>query len=196
MIRASIATTTALRTDPRTVLIADPAVDKSSGLVDYFLDNDFEVLFAATAREVRQFAATMPVPFAMLEVRFPDGDLFDLVGDIRAANPKGRILIHSAYCNLAVAVAATKAGATDVLPKPVQKEFVLQLLLGEECDPKTYSKPLPCPNVIRKEHIRSVYAACNWNVSRAAHQLSMHRRTLQRILKRTEMLVVSASRLS
>ncbi len=190
MIRTSIATANAIPIDAmRTVLIADSTLGQSCELVHYFLENGFDVLRATTAQDVRSFVASLPVPFALLEVRFPDGDIFDLVAEIRRSNPRARILVHSAYFNLAVAVSATKAGATDVLPKPVETGFVLQLLLGKYCDGETISKPLPSPDAIRKEHIRSVYAACNWNVARAARQLSMHRRTLQRLLRRTKMLV-------
>jgi len=195
MITTSIATTTGLPADhQRTVLVADPALSHSCALVHYFVDKGFKILLATTADGVRSFLSSRSIDFAMLEVRFPDGCAFDLVSEIRAANPRSRILIHSAYCNLPVAVAAAKAGATDVLPKPVETEFLLQLLLGRQCDLETLAKPLPCPDAIRKEHVRTVYADCGWNIARAARQLSMHRRTLQRMLQRTDMLVSASSR--
>lgn len=195
MENSAIAATTASTLAPRTVLIADAAFDEGSDLAHRLIDDGFEVQLADTAWKVRTCVAAGPISFALLEVRFSDGDAFDLVREIRQANPQARILVHSAHCNLAVAVAATKAGATDVVPKPVETGFVLQLLLNKQCDAEPAANILPCPNAIRKEHIRTVFADCNWNVSRAARQLSMHRRTLQRILQNMQTTAQASHRL-
>ncbi len=171
------------RSSRRKVLIADPTVNGRSELVRRLRRDDFEVQLACSVREIRSLSRYGPPSFALLELRFPDGDVFDMIRELREANPEARILVHTAYCNLAVAVMAIKAGACDVLPKPVEVSFVLQLLLGKQHDGGGTGSVMPCPNAIRKEHIRSVVANCNWNVTKAAGQLAMHRRTLQRMMR-------------
>jgi two-component system response regulator RegA len=52
---------------------------------------------------------------------------------------------------------------------------------------KAGNKPIPLENPmsadrVRWEHIQRVYEMCERNVSETARRLSMHRRTLQRIL--------------
>ncbi|CDZ67674.1 Photosynthetic apparatus regulatory protein RegA [Neorhizobium galegae bv. orientalis] len=173
----------------RCVLVADSAIDRDSDLVRHLARSGYFIKLSSTLEDSRSFVASVPVSFALLELRFPDGEGFPLIEDVRKNNPNSRILVHSAFCNISVAVHAAKLGATDVLPKPVETEFVLQLLLGKYCSKAILSDVFPCPNAVRKEHIRTVYSACNHNVARAARALSMHRRTLQRMLKRTEMLV-------
>ncbi|MBZ9601404.1 response regulator transcription factor [Phyllobacterium chamaecytisi] len=171
------------------VLVADPAIDRNSDLVRHLVRSGYFVKLSTTLEESRSFISSIPISFALIELRFQDGDGFSLIEDVRKNNPNSRILVHSAFCNISVAVHAAMRGATDVLPKPIKTEFVLQLLLGQYCSKALLPDVLPCPNAVRKEHIRTVYSACNHNVARAARALSMHRRTLQRLLERTEMLV-------
>ncbi|MEO0905421.1 MAG: two-component system response regulator, partial [Pseudomonadota bacterium] len=54
------------------------------------------------------------------------------------------------------------------------------LALGDELPPPP-ENPMSADRV-RWEHIQRVYELCDRNVSETARRLSMHRRTLQRIL--------------
>jgi two-component system response regulator RegA len=80
-------------------------------------------------------------------------------------------------------VAAVKIGATDYLSKPADANEVTRALLAQD------GEPLPPPpenpmsaDRVRWEHIQRVYEQCVRTVSETARRLSMHRRTLQRIL--------------
>jgi two-component system response regulator RegA len=86
------------------------------------------------------------------------------------------------YGNIATAVAAVKAGAIDYLAKPADADDVVRALLAQTGEtPAPPEKPMSADRV-RWEHIQRVYELCNHNVSETARRLSMHRRTLQRIL--------------
>ena len=86
------------------------------------------------------------------------------------------------YGNIATAVAAVKAGAIDYLAKPADADDVVRALLAQAGEnPSPPEKPMSADRV-RWEHIQRVYELCNHNVSETARRLSMHRRTLQRIL--------------
>jgi two-component system response regulator RegA len=79
-------------------------------------------------------------------------------------------------------VAAVKAGAIDYLAKPADADDVVRALLAQTGEtPAPPEKPMSADRV-RWEHIQRVYELCNHNVSETARRLSMHRRTLQRIL--------------
>lgn len=176
------------------VLLADPAIDTNSAIVQQLACKGFEVFLASTTRAAHSFVSTRTLDFVLLELQFDDGDCFPLIEEIRLANPNARILIHSALCSLPIAVRAAKAGANDVLPKPVQADFVVALLLGEDaqCNP-ALGQP-PTPNAVMSEHIKTVYSACDSNITKTARQLSMHRRTLQRMLARTRDLTIPSIR--
>jgi two-component system response regulator RegA len=188
MLRNSIATRTEFSVSHRLfVLIVDPAISGHSELVRTLEDEGFDVLIAPDLEAARQFVVRETISYVLLELRLPDGSPFELIKEIKDRHPRSRVLVHSAYCNVPTAVRATKAGATDVLPKPVDMRFVMRLLLGEDYPFADVAGQLPCPDAVRKEHIRVIYTACNRNVARAARELSMHRRTLQRLLIRTGM---------
>jgi two-component system, response regulator RegA len=95
-----------------------------------------------------------------------------------------RIVIVTGYGNIAIAVAAIKAGAVDYLAKPVDADDVANALLksGEGLPPPR-DNPMSADRV-RWEHIQRVFEQCNRNVSETARRLNMHRRTLQRILNK------------
>ncbi|MFN3664055.1 MAG: two-component system response regulator, partial [Yoonia sp.] len=83
---------------------------------------------------------------------------------------------------IATAVAAVKIGATDYLSKPADATDVTNALLAlTDGLPPPPENPMSADRV-RWEHIQRVYELCERNVSETARRLSMHRRTLQRIL--------------
>ena len=91
-------------------------------------------------------------------------------------------MVLTGYGNIATAVTAVKLGAVDYLSKPADADDVISALLaqGEE-KPEPPENPMSADRV-RWEHIQRVYELCDRNVSETARRLSMHRRTLQRIL--------------
>ena len=96
--------------------------------------------------------------------------------------PDGRIIMLTGYGNIATAVAAVKMGAVDYLSKPADADAIeAALLAGDTETPPLPERPMSADRV-RWEHIQRVYELCNRNVSETARRLSMHRRTLQRIL--------------
>ncbi|MED5388546.1 MAG: SAM-dependent methyltransferase, partial [Pseudomonadota bacterium] len=86
---------------------------------------------------------------------------------------------------ITAAVAATHRGARNYLTKPASATDILQAL---EADPANPSLPLPAtpPSLQRLEweHIQRTLDAHDGNISRAADALGIHRRTLQRRLKK------------
>jgi len=75
-----------------------------------------------------------------------------------------------------------KIGAIDYLAKPADATDVTNALLARKDElPPPPDNPMSADRV-RWEHIQRVYELCERNVSETARRLSMHRRTLQRIL--------------
>jgi two-component system response regulator RegA len=127
-------------------------------------------------------ASARPPAYAVVDLRLEDGNGLDVVEVLRSRRPECRIVVLTGYGAIATAVAAVKIGATDYLSKPADADDVTNALLN-----KTGHKPVPLENPmsadrVRWEHIQRVYEMCERNVSETARRLSMHRRTLQRIL--------------
>jgi two-component system response regulator RegA len=171
----------------------DLGEDRSLLLVD---DDESFVKRLAKAMEKRGFlpetaesvaggkaiALSRPPAFAVVDLRLEDGNGLDVVEALRDKRPDCRIVVLTGYGAIATAVAAVKIGAIDYLSKPADANDIMSALLA-----KSESMPAPPDNPmsadrVRWEHIQRVYELCDRNVSETARRLSMHRRTLQRIL--------------
>ena len=142
----------------------------------------FEVTLAEGVTQALAEVKTAPPAFAVLDMRLDDGSGLQVVQAIRDSRPDAKIVMLTGYGNIATAVAAVKAGAIDYLSKPADADDVVRALMAQAGDaPAPPDNPMSADRV-RWEHIQRVYELCNHNVSETARRLSMHRRTLQRIL--------------
>ena len=130
----------------------------------------------------RAIVLARPPAYAVIDLRLEDGNGLDVVETLRERRPDCRIVVLTGYGAIATAVAAVKIGATDYLSKPADANDVMQALLAKGAAmPEPPENPMSADRV-RWEHIQRVYEMCERNVSETARRLSMHRRTLQRIL--------------
>jgi two-component system, response regulator RegA len=172
---------------------SDPQQDKSL----LILDDDKAFLTRLTkAMEARGYVvapadsvaaglaaiAERPPAFAVIDMRLGDGNGLDVISELKRIRPDARGIVLTGYGNIATAVTAVKMGAFDYLAKPADADEIdaaLRALPGVK--PDLPDNPMSADRV-RWEHIQRVYELCERNVSETARRLSMHRRTLQRIL--------------
>ncbi|RVT83435.1 response regulator transcription factor [Rhodobacteraceae bacterium CCMM004] len=142
----------------------------------------FAVETADSVAAGRAIATARPPAYAVVDLRLGDGNGLDVVEVIRERREDSRVVVLTGYGAIATAVAAVKIGATDYLSKPADaNEITDALLTQEDALPPPPENPMSADRV-RWEHIQRVYELCDRNVSETARRLSMHRRTLQRIL--------------
>ena len=142
----------------------------------------FAVTTAESVADGIVAARTNPPAYAVVDLRLEDGNGLDVVEALRERREDARVIVLTGYGAIATAVAAVKIGATDYLSKPADANDITSALLsrGGELPPPP-ENPMSADRV-RWEHIQRVYEQCDRNVSETARRLSMHRRTLQRIL--------------
>jgi two-component system response regulator RegA len=166
----------------RSLLVLDDDAPLRTRLGRALEQRGFEVALAGGVAEALNAVRTHPPAFAVLDMRLDDGSGLKVVQAIRDARPESRVIMLTGYGNIATAVAAVKAGAVDYLSKPADADDVVRALLAQGgVAPAPPENPMSADRV-RWEHIQRVYELCNHNVSETARRLSMHRRTLQRIL--------------
>lgn len=137
---------------------------------------------AESVTEGKAIALARPPAYAVVDLRLQDGNGLDVVEALRDKRPGCRIVVLTGYGAIATAVAAVKIGAIDYLSKPADANDITRALLSNgEGMPAPPDNPMSADRV-RWEHIQRVYELCDRNVSETARRLSMHRRTLQRIL--------------
>lgn len=166
------------------LLIVDDDVVLADRLAKAMEKRDFDVQAAHSVEMGLNIARAFSPDYALLDLRLADGSGLDLVADMKRAVPNCRIVMMTAYGNIATAVTAIKQGAVDYLPKPADADAIESALLNKKTEgalPPPPSNPMPADR-IRWEHIQRIYEQCGRNVSETARKLKMHRRTLQRIL--------------
>ena len=122
---------------------------------------------------------------AVLDQNLGQDNGLDLIAPIRERFPRCKVLLLTGYGSIAAAVAATHRGAHNYLTKPASASEILDAL---SADPASLGTTLPAtpPSLQRLEweHIQRTLDAHDGNISRAADALGIHRRTLQRRLKK------------
>lgn len=123
--------------------------------------------------------------YALVDLRMPDGSGLAVVEALRQLDASMRIVVLTGYASIATAVEAIKLGATHYLTKPVEVDEVAAAFHRQHGNPdaEIAANPLSV-NRLEWEHLQRVLMDCKGNISAAARRMSMHRRTLQRKLKK------------
>jgi len=168
--------------DDRSLLIVDDDKPFCDRLARALASRGFEPRTANTLAEGAAALAEGAPAYAVFDLKLSDGSGLDLMKALKAQRPEARAIILTGYGAIATAVTAVKLGAFDYLAKPVNADEVVAAL-SPEAEERTEHLDHPMSaDRARLEHIQRVYESCERNVSETARQLSMHRRTLQRIL--------------
>jgi two-component system response regulator RegA len=176
-----------MMTDPlpdldRSLLIVDDDKPFCDRLARALASRGFAPRTANSVAEGGAMLALGAPAFAVFDLKLGDGSGLDLMRALKSQRPDARAIILTGYGAIATAVTAVKLGAFDYMAKPVNADEVAAALSSDvEARPEQSEHPMSADRA-RWEHIQRVFESCDHNVSETARQLSMHRRTLQRIL--------------
>jgi two-component system response regulator RegA len=144
----------------------------------------FAVVVAEGVIAGMTIAAALRPNFVVIDLKLCDGTGLDVIEYLSQQIPECRSIVLTGYGNIATAVAAVRYGAHDFLSKPVDADDVTSTLLAKQGEkPLIPDNPMSVTR-LRWEHIQRVYTQCENNISETARRLKMHRRTLQRILRK------------
>jgi two-component system response regulator RegA len=170
------------KTSDNSLLIVDDDKAFLGRLARAMEQRGYEVRTADTVSEGFRAIQDGAPAFAVIDMRLSDGNGIDLLAELSRRRPEARGIVLTGYGNIASAVTAMKTGAFDYIAKPADADDIDAALRSEgETRPAPPENPMSADRV-RWEHIQRVYELCGRNVSETARRLSMHRRTLQRIL--------------
>ena len=174
-------------TQPTLLIIDDEPV--YAGILQRTLQRQgLEVSVCSEATEAVACVESIQPDYIVLDLRLESISGLTLIEPILAARPATKILVLTGYSSLATAVQAIKLGAVDYLPKPAEVADILKALGLGESSIEPADAPVPDKTVSLKrlewEQIQRVLAENDGNITRAAEQLGMYRRTLQRKLQK------------
>jgi two-component system response regulator RegA len=148
----------------------------------------FSVASALSVDQARQQIARKRPDCAVIDLRIGNDSGLALVRDLATLSPPARSVVLTGYGSIATAVEAIKLGAVQYLTKPVEVDEILTALQHTAAPARAAAETAqPRPLSVRRaewEHIQRVLANHDGNISAAARALGIHRRTLQRKLRK------------
>lgn len=155
-------------------------------LTDVMAARGFDAVPAANLSEAVTAIRERRPAFAIIDLHLGDKESgLEVVEALKQHRKSARALILTGYGNTPTAVAAVKLGAVDYIAKPADADEIIQALLAADgLPPPAPDNPI-CPEEAKREHIERFLNRTDGNITQTARMLKMHRRTLQRILKRS-----------
>lgn len=167
----------------KTLLIVDDDQVLRSTLKRVMSRYQLQVYDAADGQSALAICEQQPIDMALIDLKLDEESGLVLTTDLLNRFPDMQIVVMTGYASIATAINAIKLGAVNYLTKPVSAEDILTAFNETkpltEVDSQTMS-----PKRLEWEHIQRVLQAHNGNISQTAKALNMHRRTLQRKLKK------------
>ena len=157
-------------------------------MAEAFQERGFRVEVAGTCDEAVIIFRQNPTELAVVDLRMPGRPGLTVIQDLKTIKPDVQVLILSGFGSISTAIDAIRLGAVNFLPKPADVDDILNAFKrgGTEVDVPDTDEEIPVPTLAQAEweHIHRVLADCSNNISEAARRLGIHRRSLQRKLRK------------
>jgi two-component system response regulator RegA len=154
-------------------------------LVNAFRERGYEAEGVPDAATAIQAAERDSPEMAVVDLRLPDGSGLHVVQRLKAIDPSTAIVVLTGYGSIATALESVRLGAIHYLTKPTDADRILTAFQhGLASRPRDLTTDPPSLARVEWEHLNRVLTDCCGNISEAARQLGMHRRSLQRKLSK------------
>ena len=171
-----------------TILVVDDDATFRTRLVRALSSRGFETHEAGDVDSAIARAKEHKPARAIVDLRMPGKSGLDLITALMEIDESIQILVLTGYGSIATAVEAVRRGAIDYLNKPVDTEQILAVFDRESATSTATATDVteakPSLARVEWEHIQRVLSDCGGNISEAARQLGIHRRSLQRKLSK------------
>ena len=169
-----------------TILVVDDDATFRTRLVRALCSRGYQTLEAGDVDSAIARAKQFKPARAIVDLRMPGKSGLDLISALMEIDESIQILVLTGYGSIATAVEAVRRGAIDYLNKPVDTEQILAVFDRENATSTATELTEAKPSLARVEweHIQRVLSDCGGNISEAARQLGIHRRSLQRKLSK------------
>jgi two-component system response regulator RegA len=149
-----------------------------------FARRGYRVEAAANATEAERVCERFTPARAVIDLRMPGASGLDLLRALRRRFPDIAVVVLTGFGSIATAVEAIKSGAVNYLSKPAEPAEIDAAFTSTVVSTGDAATETPSLDRAQWEHVQRVLTECGGNISEAARRLSIHRRTLQRMLQK------------
>lgn len=176
----------AARPDSPAFLIVDDNEAFRTQLGRALQKRGFTVRLAADSDAALDLAAEESPEFAIIDLRMPGDNGLTLLEKLLGIDPTTKVLMLTGFGSIATAVSAMRLGAVNYLQKPANADEILAAFERAELpDHAANAEDTPSLARVEWEHIHRVMDECGGNLSECARRLNIHRRSLQRKLRKS-----------
>jgi two-component system response regulator RegA len=166
-----------------TILVVEDDTAFRSILVAAFTRRGYDAVGVPDAASAVRAAERESPEMAVVDLRLPDESGLEVVRRLKAIDASTSIVVLTGYGSIATALESVRLGATHYLTKPTDADRILAAFThGLASRPQDLSTEPPSLARVEWEHMHRVLTDCDGNISEAARQLGMHRRSFQRKL--------------
>ena len=170
-------------TRPASILVCDDDAVFRRRLARSLSDRNIEVYEASSAHEAMDLFERHNPEAVLVDLRMPGENGLWVVREIHAANSRTSIVVLTGFGSISTAMSAVRLGAHNYLTKPTSVDQIIESF-QPHVERRMSSLPMPSLAEIEAEYVQRVVDECDGNVSQSAKVLGVHRRSLQRKLKK------------
>lgn len=153
------------------ILIIEDDISFCKLLEKFLIKNNFEVRITFSAVEARLAIQAEAFDLILTDLRLPDADGIELLGEFKAAFLQLPVILMTGYSEVSTAVKAIKNGASDYISKPFNPDEVLAVINNALTIQKTDKIAKPKTIQETKSTVATEYVQ---GISAASKKLSEH----------------------
>jgi two-component system response regulator RegA len=166
-----------------TILVVEDDDTFRTVLVQALGARGYDVVGVSDAASAIEAARQDSPEMAVVDLRLHDESGLDVVRELKAIDPSTAIVVLTGYGSIATALESIRLGALHYLTKPTDPDRILAAFeRGLAVRPRDLPVDTPSLARVEWEHLQRVLTDCNGNISEAARELGLHRKSLQRKL--------------
>lgn len=164
------------------ILIVEDDDALANSLGRSFARQNYEVKITNNVKEAIAILKNFHPRYAVIDLKMPGESGLELVKHLHEFDKLIKIVVLTGYASITTTIEAIKSGACYYLAKPANADMIIAAFNDEISTPKNQKKT--SIKNIEWEYINQVLTESDFNISKAARNLGMHRRTLARKLEK------------
>jgi two-component system response regulator RegA len=164
-----------------TVLVVDDD-ERVLATYDRYRARGRNILTASNVDAACEIARKHAPDLAVVDLQLGKESGIDLIRKLKALSASTIVVMLSGYASVEATVQAMRAGAEDVVIKPVSLSEIMRRL--DDDGEATDAIETPTLERAQWEHVQRVLADCDGNITHAAERLGVYRSTMQRWLRK------------
>lgn len=164
------------------ILIVEDDEDLRESLERSFMRRKYDVKSAINVNDALQAIKNFHPRFAVIDLKMPGESGLQLVKKLHEFDREMKIVVLTGYASISTTIEAIKLGACYYLAKPANVDDIILAFSGAE--KQDLSKKKTSLKNLEWEYINKTLMEVDFNISKAARILGLHRRTLARKLEK------------